>query len=70
MFLVGGGILVHGVPGSHQLLHSILHLPFIQSIPEFVTTNVFNGVAGIVAGAIVVAIVTVVQKFWPGKAEA
>lgn len=70
MFLVGGGILVHGLPGSHKLLHSILHMPLIQDLPEFVSTAIFNGVAGIVAGAIVVALVTMVQKFWPKKAAA
>jgi predicted DNA repair protein MutK len=49
MFLVGGGILVHGIPALHH------------AIPESFAI-VGNLVAGVVAGGIVFGVVTVVQR--------
>jgi uncharacterized protein len=50
MFLVGGGILVHGLPPLHHLL---------QDLP---LSWLAEAVVGVVAGAVVLAGVTVVQK--------
>ena len=52
MFLVGGGILVHGIPPLHHLVESTGMLASLA----------LNAIAGLVAGAIVLAGVTVVQK--------
>lgn len=53
MFLVGGGILTHGIPPLH---HAIEHLE--HSLGAFVgglASMVVNGLVGVVAGAIVLA---------------
>jgi predicted DNA repair protein MutK len=60
MFLVGGGILVHGIP---PLGHAIEQLG--ESLPGAmgaVAALVLDGLAGIVAGALVLGAVTLVQR--------
>jgi predicted DNA repair protein MutK len=60
MFLVGGGILVHGIPALHHLVeHWVAGQSWgVAALVE----NAANGLAGIVAGAIVLAAWTGVQK--------
>ncbi|WP_048441846.1 DUF808 domain-containing protein [Caenimonas sp. SL110] len=59
MFLVGGGILVHGVPAvAHTIEAWAQGLPSISWLVE----NLLNAVIGVIAGAIVLGVVTVVQK--------
>ena len=50
MFLVGGGILVHGIAPLH---HWIEHLVHSWGVWGGLATTVFNGLIGIAAGAIV-----------------
>ena len=57
MFLVGGGILVHGVPALHHLAEKIASFP-----PGWLWENLFNAAVGIVAGAIIVAVVQGVKR--------
>jgi predicted DNA repair protein MutK len=57
MFLVGGGILVHGFPPLAHALEGLAHGP-AQGVIMFV----LNAVVGMVAGAIVLGVVTVAQK--------
>ncbi len=60
MFLVGGGILAHGIPGLEAWFHH-----FVEDLSpalDLVTSMLFNAVIGIVAGAIVLTIVTVGQR--------
>ncbi|MFM2398935.1 MAG: hypothetical protein RL341_1092 [Pseudomonadota bacterium] len=67
MFLVGGGILVHGIAPLH---HWIEHL--VQNWNGFakaVVPTLFDGVAGIVAGAVVLAVVSLFAKLLPKKAK-
>jgi predicted DNA repair protein MutK len=52
MFLVGGGILVHGIPVLHHLVENAGMLASLA----------LDAVAGIVAGALALAGVTLVQK--------
>ncbi len=62
MFLVGGGILVHGIPALH---HAIEHLT--QGMTGALATLgsvLADGIAGIVAGAIALAVVTIAQRGW------
>ncbi|MFT5692897.1 MAG: putative DNA repair protein MutK [Oceanicoccus sp.] len=67
MFLVGGGILIHGIPNSHAILHSLnetlASTPIVENIPQFVNTNIYNALVGIAAGAIVVFAVDILKKF-------
>jgi predicted DNA repair protein MutK len=62
MFLVGGGILVHGMPPLAQWLHGAEHaaagVPGVGAVLAGVTPALLNAAAGIVAGAIVLAAVS------------
>ena len=68
MFLVGGGIIAHGVPLFH---HWIDHraeaaggVPGFGQLFEALLPTVLNGLLGIVAGIIVLVIVSLGQKIW------
>ncbi|MBC7502446.1 MAG: DUF808 domain-containing protein [Herminiimonas sp.] len=65
MFMVGGGILVHGVPFLSKLSHdfalSATAVPGIGSVLGAVLPTVFDAVAGIVAGTIALGIVKIVS---------
>lgn len=62
MFLVGGGILLHGIPHSHDVLHDVelfVHqVGGIGGILAAITPTLLSGVFGILAGGIVLAVVT------------
>ena len=60
MFLVGGGILVHGIPGSHDWIH---HLQEMAGAMSWLVPLLINLVGGVVAGALVLTVVTSVSKF-------
>ena len=57
MFLVGGGILVHGIPALHHLAEAAGTIP-----PAWLWQNLFNAVAGIIAGALVLGVVTAISR--------
>jgi predicted DNA repair protein MutK len=61
MFLVGGGILVHGLPWVHGLLHTVTHaaaaVPTIGAMLEAVAAPAFNLLAGVLSGAIILGII-------------
>ena len=57
MFLVGGGILVHGVPALHHLAESAHAIP-----PGWLWENLFNAAVGIAAGAVVVGVVMLLRR--------
>lgn len=61
MFLVGGGIFVHNVAPLH---HMALHL--VETVGAFggLTENLFNGIAGFIAGCIIVAVVLFAKKIF------
>jgi len=61
MFLVGGGILTHGVPVVHHWIEAVAAS---AGGAGFVVPMLLNAVAGIVAGAVVLAGVMVVGKLW------
>ncbi|MGE1154186.1 DUF808 domain-containing protein [Pseudomonas kitaguniensis] len=61
MFMVGGGILTHGVPVVH---HWIETLSQSTGGLAWLMPTLLNAVAGIIAGAIVLAVVQVVGKVW------
>ncbi|NOJ08600.1 DUF808 domain-containing protein [Vibrio splendidus] len=62
MFLVGGGIVVHNVPAIHHLIEPIIMDFSGHSIATAVVPTLLNGVIGVLAGLIVVAIWTVIEK--------
>jgi predicted DNA repair protein MutK len=63
MFMVGGGILIHGIPAAHhfieQLAQSVSIVPSINGMLEVLVSSLLNALAGIVAGALALAGVTV-----------
>ena len=59
MFLVGGGILVHGIDFLHHEVEDLAHL---TGIFESITTMLLNALVGLVVGVIVVAIITLIGK--------
>src|SRR5690606_35652176 len=61
MFLVGGGILVHGIPALHHLLAGQT-LPFMGLISQGL-----NVVTGIVAGSLVLVVINSVLRLRGGK---
>lgn len=58
---VGGGILTHGVPVVHHWIETVS-----QSTGglAWLMPTLLNAVAGIIAGAVVLAVVSVVGNLW------
>jgi hypothetical protein len=61
MFLVGGGILIHGIPGALSWIEvsaeGLALVPVIGGALQWLTPVMVDGVAGILAGALVLAMV-------------
>ena len=57
MFLVGGGILVHGIPALHHLAEAAHAIP-----PGWLWQNLFNALAGVLAGAVLVAATMLLRR--------
>ena len=59
MFLVGGGILVHGLPPLHHLAESFAHaMPFLPWLAPLL----IDALTGIVAGSVILLAVTAVKR--------
>ena len=71
MFLVGGGILVHGVPQLAEWLHdieSVTHaLPVAADLFSGLAAMVYNGIAGVVAGSVLVGAHQLIKRLKPSK---
>ncbi len=67
MFLVGGGILVHGIPA---LEHLIQGWSAAAGGVAWLVELVLPGLVGVLAGGLVVAVVTAAKKVLPAKAKA
>jgi len=65
MFMVGGGILTHGVPALHHWVEGVAQnsAQWLGVVSAIVPT-LLNAVGGIIAGALVLAVVTGVSKVW------
>lgn len=68
MFLVGGGIISHGLPflhhASEQAVHVAQDIPNIGMIIGSLTPTLINGVVGIIAGALVLAVVMLAKRLF------
>ena len=60
MFLVGGGILTHNIGVIHHAAEEVINA---VPLPELLVSIVVDGIAGFIAGALVVALVSVVNRF-------
>ncbi|ARD28010.1 MULTISPECIES: DUF808 domain-containing protein [Acinetobacter calcoaceticus/baumannii complex] len=73
MFLVGGGIINHTIPLLHHLTENTVDhvetIPAVGNIIGALTPTLINFGIGLVAGAIVLLIVSLIQKMWPKKAS-
>ncbi|MBH3370817.1 DUF808 domain-containing protein [Pseudomonas carnis] len=61
MFMVGGGILTHGVPVVHHWIETVSQS---MGALAWLMPTVLNALAGIVAGALVLIVVQAVGKVW------
>jgi uncharacterized protein len=65
MFLVGGGILTHGIPAAHHWIEAFSK--GLVSPLSAIAPHVLDGLFGVVAGALVLAVVTGVKRFIPAR---
>jgi len=70
MFLVGGGILFHGMPGAHTLVHhwseSAANLSVIGGLVAALLPTLSQVLVGVVAGSIVLAGVLLIKRLRGG----
>ena len=69
MFLVGGGILVHGLPPVADVLHHLEELVH-EGVLGVIVAAVFNGVVGVIAGGIVVGLQNLAARLLARRSEA
>ncbi|PLC48170.1 hypothetical protein CR159_19430 [Pollutimonas subterranea] len=68
MFLVGGGILMHGIPGAETYSHDLVHSATsglagaLGSTINWVAPTLINALVGIIAGGIALVLVKLVQR--------
>lgn len=66
MFLVGGGIVLHGLPGAHEVIHHWAQatgtVPGVGGGLEAITPTVLDGVGGVIVGVVTLALVTLGQR--------
>ena len=64
MFLVGGGILVHSVPIIHEAAHYVIGgmVRVLGSAMQTLGPIIFDGFIGLVAGALVLGLVSIAHK--------
>jgi predicted DNA repair protein MutK len=66
MFMVGGGILTHGIPVAHHLIEGWAQgsaaVPGIGNVLQAVTGTLLDAVAGVIAGALALIGVTAVSR--------
>lgn len=62
MFMVGGGILTHGIPAAHDVIHHAAEfmgaMPGAGAVLKAITPSLLDALAGVVAGALVLVGVT------------
>ena len=72
MFLVGGGILVHGIPPVHHwiehLAEGVATLPRVGSTLRALLPILLDGVAGIAAGGVAFAVVSGARRLLRARA--
>ncbi|WP_122242761.1 DUF808 family protein, partial [Pseudomonas syringae] len=70
MFMVGGGILVHGLPFAHHWVEGVTEAAAgaVGGLSMVVPTLI-DAVAGGIAGAVLVLVVTLIGKVWKAAKE-
>ena len=67
MFLVGGGILVHGFPPTAEALHYLEEAAHGIAGLGVLAAVVFNGFVGVIAGAIIVGVQSLIKRMLAGR---
>jgi uncharacterized protein len=66
MFLVGVSILVHGIPGSHDYVHAVVHavetLSRVGGALAMLAPLLINALTGIIAGAVIQGAVSIARR--------
>ncbi|MBI2380297.1 MAG: DUF808 domain-containing protein [Gammaproteobacteria bacterium] len=66
MFLVGGSILAHGIPGAHEWAQHLAEgagsVPVVGGLLAWLTPLVVDALTGIVAGALVLGVVSGIER--------
>lgn len=66
MFMVGGGILLHGLPGAHEIVHHATEaagaVAMAGPLLAFIVPGVLDILTGVVTGALTLVIVTLAGK--------
>ena len=68
MFLVGGGIIAHGLPPVYEAIHHMAE--GIEAVPLSLVSTLLTGLFGVAAGALLVAVITPVQKLLAARRTA
>ncbi|MCO7226405.1 DUF808 domain-containing protein [Pleionea sp. CnH1-48] len=73
MFMVGGSILLHGIPGSHDFFHGVKEtmaaISTVGTALKYIVPTLLEMIGGFIAGGLVLLLVSGVQKVI-GKKEA
>ncbi len=68
MFVVGGGIVTHGIHFLHDYIHDVSeyasHLPVIGNLLYYLVGPILDGIVGVVVGVIALAIVTMLGAIY------
>jgi predicted DNA repair protein MutK len=67
MFMVGGSIIVHGIPALEHVVEGAVHAVVSGGIVAMLTRTVLDAFVGVVAGGLVVAVVSVPRLFKRGE---
>ncbi len=74
MFIVGGGILTHGIDAVHHLFHdwsaALGELPYVGGVLEPLASMTLDAAFGIVVGLVAVALWSLIKGFWPASPAA
>jgi len=66
MFMVGGGILTHGLPFAHDMIHhateAVATTPAVGGVLAVIVPSLLDAVAGVIAGGLALVVVTIVGK--------
>lgn len=68
MFMVGGGILTHGIPGAHGLIHhwaeAVGAIPALGGVLVVLMPTLVDALFGVLVGALVLLLVSAAGKAW------
>jgi hypothetical protein len=62
MFLVGGGILTHGLPGAHEAIHHLVAALGVSGFTQGLVELLADALTGILAGALIVGAVSLLKR--------